>query len=73
MSNYWINVMDSTHSVTFSLSIAVGIISAFLTIFLSIGHELLGQHVKLFAKIVIGLLATFVFLILAYIFTSPIN
>lgn len=73
MSNYWINVMDSAHSVTFSLSIAVGIIGTFLTVFLSAGHELLGQHVKLFTKIVIGLLATFVFLILTYIFTSPIN
>ena len=73
MNNYWINVMSTAHEVTFALSLVVGIISAFLTMFLLLGHELLVQHIRMFAKIVVGFLTTFVLLILTYIFTSPIN
>lgn len=61
MNNYWINVISTAHSVSFNLSIVVGIFSLFATIFLIVAEELLEQNIKLFAKIVLRFLIAFAF------------
>lgn len=73
MSNYWINVMASAHSISGILSLALGIFSSFLIILYIIGLNLFEQYSKVFNKIIVGFVVAFVFIILVYIFTSPIN
>lgn len=75
MNNYWINVMATAHSVSGTLSIILGILSVFLllTEFVIGQNDLFKHYYKSFTKIIIGVIITFVFLILTYIFTSPIN
>ena len=74
MNNYWINIMASAHLVSGILLLIFGILSSFLFTEYAIGqNDLFKQHPKVFTKIIIGVIITFVFLILTYIFTSPIN
>ena len=74
MSNYWINVMATAHSTSGILLIAFGILNLFLTIWCAIGYDLFDeQPFKKIIKVTLGCVIVFVFLILIYIFTSPIN
>lgn len=73
MSNYWINVMASAHLVSGILSLAFGIFSSFLTVFYIIGLNLFKQYSKVFNRIIVVCIVAFVFIILVYVFTSPIN
>lgn len=74
MSNYWINVMATAHSTSSILSIAFGILNLFLIVSCAIGYDLFDeQHFKKIIKVTLGCVIAFIFLILIYIFTSPIN
>lgn len=74
MSNYWINVIATTHTVSCVLLYIVGMITAvsimsYLCTFDEISNKC-HNYTKHFLLISIQV---FVFLILIYIFTSPIN
>lgn len=73
MNNYWINVMASAHLVSGILTLAFGIFSSFLIILYIVGLNLFKQYYKVFNRIIVGFIVAFVFIILIYIFTSPIN
>ena len=73
MNNYWINVMASAYSISGILLLAFGIFSSFLIILYIIGHNLFKQYSKVFNKIIVGFIIAFIFIILVYIFISPIN
>lgn len=69
MSNYWINIMATAHSVSGILSLIFGILSSFLIVFYRIGLNLFEQYSKVFNRIIVGCIVAFVFIILIYIFT----
>lgn len=73
MNNYWINVIASAHLVSGILSLAFGIFNSFLIILYIIGLKLFEQYSKVFNRIIVGFIVASVFIILVYIFTSPIN
>lgn len=73
MNNHWINVMASAHLVSGILSLTFGVFSSFLIIFYIIGLNLFKQYSKVFNRIIVGCIVAFIFVILTYIFTSPIN
>ncbi len=71
MSNYWINVINTTHMVTGLLSVIYGALTIALTIG-AIGIYGLEQ-IKYYIKYIKCNMLLLILLILTFIFTSPIN
>lgn len=71
MSNYWINVINTTHTVTCMVSLIYGALIIALTIG-AIGIYGLGQ-IKYYIKYIKYNVLLLILLILTFIFTSPIN
>lgn len=65
--------MASAHLVSGILSLAFAVCNLFLIVLYIIGLNLFKQYSKVFSRIIVGFIVAFVFIILVYIFTSPIN
>lgn len=71
MSQYWINVLDSTHNISIILSVAMGIIVIAQLYWYAIASY--DGNFKISFKYTLISIIVFILTLLLYIFTSPVN
>lgn len=71
MSQYWINVLSSTHNISTILSVAMGIIVIAQLYWYAIANY--DESFKISFKYPLISIIVFILTLLLYIFTSPIN